>query len=47
MSSSAHANNKKGPVLIFREGITQIKSATFYAEKMYLINFTATKKKFV
>ena len=42
MSSSIHANNKK---LILGEGITQI-GITFYAEKMYSINFTKTNKTF-
>ena len=45
MSSSAHANNKKGPVLIVGEGITQM-GITLYAAKMNSINFTAIKKKF-
>ena len=46
MSSSVHANNKKRPILILGEEITQI-GVTLYAEKTYSINFTATKKKSV
>ena len=47
MSSSAHANNKTKNILILGEGFTQgLDDTTLYAEKMYSINFTATKKKF-
>ena len=45
MSSNVHANNKKVPILILGEGITQI-GIILYAEKMCSINFIATKKKF-
>ena len=45
MSSSIHAHNKKGSILILGGGITQI-GITLYAEKMYSINFTETNKKF-
>ena len=45
MSSSAHANNKTKTNLTVGEGFTQrLNDTTLYAEKMYLINFTATKK---
>ena len=47
MSSSAHANNKTKNILILGDGFTQgLNDATLYAEKMYSINFTATKEKF-
>ena len=46
MSSSVHSNNKTKNILILGEGITQLYSTTLTAEKMYSINFTATKKKF-
>ena len=46
MSSFVHANNKTESVLILGEGITQILNTTLTAEKMYSVNFTATKKKF-
>ena len=47
MSSSAHINNKRKNVLILGEGITQgLDDTTLTAEKMYSINFTASKKKF-
>ena len=46
MSSFVHANNKTESVLILGEGITQILNTTLIAEKMYSVNFTATKKKF-
>ena len=46
MSSSAHANNKTKANLMVGEGFTQgLNDTTLYAEKMHLINFTATKKK--
>ena len=45
MSSITHANNKINNILILGEGITQgLEDATIYAEKMYSINFTATRK---
>ena len=47
ISSSAYANNKTKSILILGEGFTQgLDDTTPYAEKMYSINFTATKKKF-
>ena len=47
MSSSVHANNKTRSMLILGEGFIQgLKDKTLYAEKMYPINFTATRKKF-
>ena len=47
VSSSVHANNKTKGILIIGEGFTQgLNNTTLYAEKMYSINFTATKKKF-
>ena len=51
MSSSAHADNTKKDVLIlgkrYFNSLTQgLDGTTLTAEKMYSINFTATKKKF-
>ena len=47
MSSSVHANNKTKNILILTEGITQgLDDTTQAAEKMYLINFTVSRKKF-
>ena len=47
MSSSVHANNKTKNILILGEEFTQgLEDTTLYAEKMYSINFTATRKKF-
>ena len=47
MSSSVHVDNKKNDILILGEGPTQgLEGTTLTAEKMYLINFTAAKKKF-
>ena len=44
MSSSANANNKTKSILILGEGFTQgLDDTTIYAEKMYSINFIATK----
>ena len=46
MSSSAHANNKTQNILILVEGFTQgLEHTAFYTEKMYFVNFTATRKK--
>ena len=46
MSSSVHIDNKKKKILILGKGPTQGLEHTLTAEKMYSINFTATKKKF-
>ena len=46
MSSSAHIDNKKKDILVFGKGPTQGLEHTLIAEKMYLISFTVTKKKF-
>ena len=46
MTSSAHIDNKKKYILIFGKGPTQGLEHTLTSEKMYSINFTATKKKF-
>ena len=45
MSSSAHIDNKKKDILVLGKGPTQGLEHTLTAEKMYSINFTATKKK--
>ena len=42
MSSSAHIDNKKKDILVFRIGPTQRLEHTLNAEKMYSINFTVT-----
>ena len=47
MSSSVHANNKRKSILILGEGFIQgLEDATLYAEEMYSMNFTATRRKF-
>ena len=46
MSSFAHIDNKKKDILVLGKGPTQELEHTLTAEKMYLINFTLTKKKF-
>ena len=46
MSSSVYVDNKKKDILILRKGPTQGLEHTLTAEKMYLINFTVTIKKF-
>ena len=46
MSSSAHIDNKKKDILVLGKGPTQGLEYTLTVEKMYLINFTVTKKKF-
>ena len=46
MSSSCHIDNKKKNILVLGKGPTQGLEHTLTAEKMYLINFTVTKKKF-
>ena len=43
MSSSAHIDNKKNEILILGKGPTQGLEHTLSAEKIYSINFTATK----
>ena len=47
MSSSIHIDNKKKDILVLGRGPTQGLESTLTAEKMYFINFTVTKKKFV
>ena len=47
MSSSAHIDNKKKDILVLEKGPTQGLEHTLTAEKIYLINFTVTKKKIV
>ena len=46
MSSSAHVDNKKKDILVLGKGPIQGLEHTLTAEKMYLINFIVTKKKF-
>ena len=47
MSFSAHIDNKKKDILVLGKGPTQGLEHTLTAEKMYSINFTVTKKKFL
>ena len=44
MSFSAHIDNKKKDILVLRIGPIQGLEHTLTSEKMYSINFTATKK---
>ena len=46
LSYSAHIDNKKKDILILGKGPKQGLEHTLTAEKMYLINFTVTRKKF-
>ena len=46
MSSSAHIDNKKKDILVLGIGPTQGLEHTLTAEKMYLINFAVTRRKF-
>ena len=46
MISSIHSDNKKKDILVLGRGPTQRLESTLTAEKMYPINFTATKKRF-
>ena len=46
MSSSGHIDNKEKYILFLGRGPTQGFKHTLTAEKIYLINFTLTKKKF-
>ena len=46
MSSSAHANNKSGSILVLGKDFIQgIDNTTIYAEKMYSTSFTVDNKK--
>ena len=46
MSSSSHIDNKKKDILVLGKEPTQGLEHTLTAEKMYSINFTATRNKF-
>ena len=46
MSTSIHIDNKGKDILVLGRGPTQGLESTLTAEKMYSINFTATKNKF-
>ena len=47
MNSSAHATNRANNILVFGKGFIQgINNTTIYAEKMYSINFSATRRRF-
>ena len=47
MGFSAHIDNKKKEILVVGKGPTQRLEHTLTAEKMYSINFTVAKKKFI
>ena len=48
MSFSVHIDNKGKDILILGSGLTQgLSEYSSTAEKMYLTNFTVTKKSFV
>ena len=47
MSTSTNINNRKIDILILGKGPTQGLEHILSAEKIYLINFTVTGKKFV
>ena len=47
MRSFVHVDNKKNNILILGKGLTQrLNDTTLTAEKIYSINFTATKTRF-
>ena len=46
MSSPIHVDNKGKDILVLGKGQTQALESTLTAEKIYSINFTATKNKF-
>ena len=45
-SGSIHASNRANNILVLGKNLTQINNTKIYAEKMYSINFSATKKRF-
>ena len=45
-SGSIHASNRANNIFVIRKSLTQINNTTICAEKMYSINFSATKKGF-
>ena len=45
-NGSIHASNRANKILVLGKSLTQINSTTIYAEKMYSISFSATKKRF-
>ena len=45
-SCSIHASNRINNILVLGKSLTQINNTTIYAEKIYSINFRATKKRF-
>ena len=47
MSSSTHIDNKKKDILVLGKGPTQGLEHMLTAEKIYFINFTVVRKKFV
>ena len=46
MSNTIHIDNKGKDILLLGRGPTQGLESTLTAEKIYIINFTVTKKKF-
>ena len=48
MSSSTHSNNRANNILVLGKDFIQgINGTTIYAEKMYSINFSATRARFI
>ena len=45
-NGSIHASNRANNILVLGKSLTQINNTIIYAEKMYSINFSATKKRF-
>ena len=45
-SGSTNASNRTNNILVLGKSLTQINNTTINAEKMYSINFSATKKRF-
>ena len=45
-SGSIHVSNRANNILVLGKSLTQINNTTVYAEKMYSINFSSTKKRF-
>ena len=47
MSASSHIDNKKKDILVLEKGPTKELEHTLTVEKIYSINFTVTKNKFI
>ena len=46
MSSSTHSNNRENNILVLNKDFIQGINGTIYAEKMFSINFSATRARF-